>query len=568
MPGTVYYTSAQDPNTQLSDDELRILTVKDSLGILNEPVSEDLVKRLCLEISHLRDEIETMKTAGGRILSEDEAEDLDGRLHMNSSNSSIPPRANGYRRPKKNAAETGSRESDEGSREEDPAEATEEFLNEDDDEEENLYTKNRSLRMSSGRKAGKQEGAKGSGLKKPENAALQETVYHVPEKCMNCSFCSKCMETGKATCTHHVYDAKITITDTPHVAMEFSCPETGEKYCGEFPEEAKSTQQYGNTVKTMALVLSVFGMVSVNRIHDILSAFFNLTVSTGTIQSWIEKADEKVKPILARIMEELLRSVRVHCDETGVHIKGKLKWIHTVCNEKFTYLSVQAGRGYDSICNIGFLTKYRGIVIHDCLAAYWKFKEVIHGLCCAHLQRELKWVIEFKKKNKVWAQALFDLLVEMNEAVDAARLNGSDHLEEGVLKGFSERYDKLIEEAVSLNPEPSQKKGKRGRKKKGKVLSLVLRLKEHKDEVFLFATNFDATYSNNLAESSFRMVSGKRNVVGSFRSEKGAQSFVDLYSYISTCRKHGINCYIAMKELLYDNAEKLLFEDNSANLQA
>lgn len=566
MPNTVHYTSAQAPDTKLSDDELRIYAVKDSLGILSEPASEDLVRKLCLEISRLREAVKNTETTSARILSEDEAEDLDGRLYMNSSNSSIPPRANGYRRPKKTDTETNSTERDDSDQEEDPASAVE--PSQDEYEEENLYTKNRSLRVSSGRKPGKQEGAKGNGLKKPKNAVLQETVYHVPEKCENCPLRSKCMETGKATCTHHVYDAKITITDTPHVTMEFSCPKTGEKYSGEFSEEASSTQQYGNNIKTMALVLSVFGMISVNRIHDILSAFFDLPISTGTIQNWIEKADEKVKPILARIMEELFRSIRVHCDETGVHIKGKLKWIHTVCNEKFTYLSIQAGRGYDSICNIGFLTKYQGIVIHDCLAAYWKFKNVTHGLCCAHLQRELKWVIEFKKKNKVWAQALFDLLVEMNNAVDAACLNGSDLLEDEVLKDFSDRYDRLVEEAINLNPEPQHKQGKRGRKKKGKVLSLVLRLKEHKDEVFLFATNFNATYSNNLAESSFRMVSGKRNVVGSFRSEKGAESFVDLYSYISTCRKHGINCYIAMKELLYSNAEKLLFEDNSANLQA
>ena len=566
MPSIVQYTFTQASNIQFSDEERRILAVKDSLGILNEPASEDLVNTLCLEISRLRDEVKDMKPAEGIILTEDEAEDLEGRLHMNSSNSSIPPRANGYRRPKKKDTETSDEEKDASSQEEDPASADE--PSDDGDEEESLYTKKRSLRTSTGRKPGKQEGAEGNGLKKPENTELQETVVHVPAKCEGCPHLSKCMENGKVTCTHHVYDAKITITDTPHVAMEFSCPETGEKCQGEFPEEAKSTQQYGNTIKTMALVLSVFGMVSVNRIHDILSAFFELTISTGTIQSWIEKADERVKPVLARIVEELFRAIRVHCDETGVHIKGKLKWIHTVCNEKFTYLSIQAGRGYDSICNIGFLPKYKGIVIHDCLAAYWKFKDVIHGLCCAHLQRELKWVIEFKKKNKVWAQALFDLLVEMNKSVDDARLNGLDYLEGEVLKDFSDRYDRLIEEAIRLNPEPPQKQGKRGRKKKGKVLSLVLRLKEHKDEVFLFATNFDATYSNNLAEASFRMVSGKRNVVGSFRSEKGAQSFVDLYSYISTCRKHDINCYIATKELLSGNAESLLFRENYVKLQA
>ena len=189
---------------------------------------------------------------------------------------------------------------------------------------------------------------------------------------------------------------------------------------------------------------------------------------------------------------------------------------------------------------------------------------MIHGLCCAHLQRELKWVIQFKEKNRVWAQALFDLLGEVNKAVDEAKKLGGKQLDPDRLKAFSDRFDQLIEEAIKKNPAPTETSGKRGRKKKGKVLSLVLRLKEHKDEVLLFAMNFNATFSNNLAEASFRLVSQKRSVAGTFRSDAGAEAFVDLFSYLSTCRKHKINCYTAISELLEGNAENLIFEEKAA----
>lgn len=541
----------KDKSRKLHGDELRIFQVKSELGILNEAASEEIVNKLCLHISHMEERVNAEVPEGATVLGKEEMEDLQGRLSMDSSNSSMPPRANGYRNPKKGA---GDRSDDTAGDDEDT----------DEDGENSLYDKNRSLRGKSGLKPGKQPGAKGHGLKRPENAVVQETVFHASSKCENCLRFDECRKRAKELETRHVYDSVTTITDTPHVTLSCQCPLTNSEEQGVFPDQIKSTQQYGNNIMSLAIILNVLGMISVDRIHEILSAYFSLPISTGTIQGWIEKADRKVKPILTRIMEAILQAIRIHCDETGVHIKGKLKWIHTACNELFTYLSIQDGRGYDSICAVGILTKFKGIVIHDCLAGYWKFKNVIHGLCCAHLQRELKWVIQFKEKNRVWAQALFDLLGEMNKAVDEAKKLGEKQLDPERLKAFSDRFDRLIEEAIEKNPAPSETSGKRGRKKKGKVLSLVLRLKEHKGEVLLFATNFDATFSNNLAEASFRLVSQKRSVAGSFRSDAGAEAFVDLFSYLSTCRKHGINCYKAILALLEGNGEDLIFEEKAA----
>lgn len=542
---------AKNKSGKLRGDELRIFQVKSELGILNEAASEEIVNKLCLHISHMEEYVNTAVPEGATVLDKEEMEDLQGRLSMDSSNSSIPPRANGYRSPKNDSKDQ-------------PNDAACDDENTDGDDEGSLYTKNRSLRGSSGLHPGKQPGAEGHGLKRPEHAVVQETVFHAPSKCVNCPHFDACRKGAKEIETRHVYDSVTTITDTPHVTLSCQCPLTSSEEQGIFPEQIKSSQQYGNNIMSLAIVLNVLGMVSVDRIHEILSAYFSLPISTGTIQGWIEKADRKVKPILALIIEAILQSVRIHCDETGVHIKGKLKWIHTACNELFTYLSIQDGRGYDSICAVGILTKYKGIVIHDCLAGYWKFKDVIHGLCCAHLQRELKWVIQFKEKNRVWAQALFDLLGEMNKAVDEAKKLGKRRLDPDRIRAFSDRFDGLIEEAMEKNPSPPDTSGKRGRKKKGKVLSLVLRLKEHKDEVFLFATNFDATFSNNLAEASFRLVSQKRSVAGSFRSDAGAEAFVDLFSYLSTCRKHEIDCYTAISELLEGNAEELIFGKKAA----
>lgn len=535
MPAAVHCSTSTSSSIHLTAEASRIFQVKEKMGILGKPASEEIVDLLCLRIYELE---EQLPCPGDTVLSEDEVEDTNGRLHMDSSNSSKPPRTDGFK-------SKGKEES-----------------SDDNESDDNQHSKDKSLRQKTGRKTGKQTGAEGFGLKKPENAEVQDTVYHVHHDCRQCPKYKECLLKAKLSAVRHVYDTKIVTTDTPHVTVTCTCPQDQQEKHGEFPDEINSSQQYGSNIQALALVLNVLGMVSVSRIHEILSACTGMPVSTGTIQKWIEKGGEKAQPVLKRIIEALLESIRLHADETGAHVNGILMWIHTVCNESFTYLSLQAKRGYEGACAAGVLPRYKGRLIHDCWASYWKFTDVIHGLCCAHLQRELRWVIQFKKKNRQWAQALFDLLTEMNAAVEKAKSEGKKRLEVDQLKSFHDRYDKWINEGLKLNPASKDFPGKRGRKKNGKVRSLLLRMQNHKDAVLKFADDFDVTYTNNCAEASFRLIAQKRAVIGSFRSEEGAKAFTDMFSYLSSCRKHDINCYTAMLALVNGEAEKLLFPES------
>lgn len=42
-------------------------------------------------------------------------------------------------------------------------------------------------------------------------------------------------------------------------------------------------------MKTFATALSTVGMVSIDRIHHLLTGIFQISVSTGTIQNWISQ---------------------------------------------------------------------------------------------------------------------------------------------------------------------------------------------------------------------------------------------------------------------------------------
>ena len=115
---------------------------------------------------------------------------------------------------------------------------------------------------------------------------------------------------------------------------------------------------------------------------------------------------------------------------------------------------------------------------------------------------------------------------------------------------------KLADEECPLPPDPPQKK--KGRKKEGKERSLIERLMALKASVCLFIRNFAVPFDNNQAERDVRNVKTKTKVSGCFRTESGAQDYLDIMSCISTGRKHGVSAYEALTAAFAGKAEIVL----------
>ena len=91
-------------------------------------------------------------------------------------------------------------------------------------------------------------------------------------------------------------------------------------------------------------------------------------------------------------------------------------------------------------------------------------------------------------------------------------------------------------------------------------------MEERKPEIFKFLTDFEVPYTNNIAESSFRLLGTKRSV-GCFRSIESAQEFCIIWSYLSTCAKHGISYYNAIKKAFEGKSMEVLFPDHERHAQ-
>ena len=475
---------------------------------------QEIISALLEEIRLLKQELaETRK-----LLAEKDAviAELKSRLDKNSQNSSKPPSSDGYRkaRPVSNREKTG-------------------------------------------RKPGAQPGHPGAGLKIPQADRIEE-VAHRPEECAGCPLFGSCAKVTPGAVRNEI-DAEINIILRRHYQESYVCPRRGGAVVsGKFPEGIASSVQYGAGIKALAATLNTEGMMSVQRIHDFLSAALGLPVCTGTISATVRELARKVSGTTRAVFDELLRSPVNNGDETGFRVNAKTYWIHSVCNESFTFLSVQEKRGAEGMRRIGFLPEYQGILVSDCWGAYWKFPNLSHAICNAHILRELKGIHENDPK-QAWAEELRGLLREMAHARNEAMRAGASVLPSERVRAFQRRYDAILEQAAEKNPLPVRQPGKRGRAAKGKVRCLLERLRRHRDEALLFLTDLRVPFTNNRAEQSLRMAKVKGKVSGCMRTVSGAHDFAVIMSFIGSVKKHGINVLSAVKNAFLGNAYGVLF---------
>ena len=103
-----------------------------------------------------------------------------------------------------------------------------------------------------------------------------------------------------------------------------------------------------------------------------------------------------------------------------------------------------------------------------------------------------------------------------------------------------------------IEPPPDNKK-KRGRKPRGKALSLLDRLLDEADAVLAFAEFEVVPFTNNQAERDIRPAKTKQKIAGCFRTMKGANTYARIQGFISTCRKHKINVFNELRALCSTN---------------
>ncbi|WP_321334120.1 transposase [uncultured Bacteroides sp.] len=164
----------------------------------------------------------------------------------------------------------------------------------------------------------------------------------------------------------------------------------------------------------------------------------------------------------------------------------------------------------------------KATLVTDRHSSYFCIPVKEHQICLAHLLRELNYLSELNKK-QTWSQRFLELLR------DAIHQRKTKKWENIPRQEFEQKLDELLNE-----PLWQYQKEFWGFRKA---------LARKKDYIFKFLYDPDVPYDNNASESAIRIIKTKLKVCGCFRSEKGADTFMQLHSIVDTAKKNQISRY-------------------------
>jgi transposase len=390
--------------------------------------------------------------------------------------------------------------------------------------------KTNSLRASSGKKPGGQPGHEGNTLR------MVETPDMVKNHQSN--FCTKCGKDLSLATLQLI--GKRQVIDLPPIRPIITEHRVYKRVCtcghcnqGLFPEGVQTPVSYGPGVQSMVAYLNTRHYLPVERSAEIMNNIFNIPISSGGIDYLLKKIKQKAMPAYEVIRQFILKQTVIGGDETGVNINGKNHWAWTFQNHKATYIAINQSRGSKAINQIMPEGFDHNVLVTDCWSAYFKVGAMLHQLCTAHLQRELKHLNECHPKN-TW-------VIRLSSLIDnALSLRRNNQLTPVKINEIHRSFDLLLKEPAT-------------KKEIKELIAFQKRLVKYKDYVFAFLDNPEIPPDNNGSERAIRNFKVKQKNSGFFKSIEGANIYAVIRSIIDTALKNGQNPYQAM-QLLTVNA--------------
>jgi len=429
-------------------------------------------------------------------------ESLEAKLKKNSNNSSKPPSSDGLGKKVKNS------------------------------------------RQPTGKKSGGQEGH--NGFNKELSANPDTIVQLIPKKTCECGgeIIVQIENYTMRQVTDIVRPSVITVEYHAHDGV---CAECGTVHKASFPENAKGVASYGENLQAFVTYLTNYQLIPLKRAVELVEDIFGQKISQGTIISSNMEAYEKLAEAENLVKGEILQSDVAHFDETGMRVKGKTHWMHSVGTATCTVYGIHKKRGKEAMDEMDILPRFRGTAIHDHWKSYYHYLLCAHSECNEHHLRHLKYL--FEDLGEAWAGEMICLLLRIKKHVELSKLFGAEQLEQADIDEYIRIYREILENTAPQTSIEAKR--------------MVNRLKKYEQETLLFMLDFDVPFTNNLAERDVRMPKLKQKISGCFRSNGGANSFARIRGFLSTAKKKGRRVMDGLVAAFNGEAASFLYPEKS-----
>ena len=399
-------------------------------------------------------------------------------------------------------------------------------------------------RIKSPRKIGGQEGHKKHILKPFDEKKITDHIIHEYEGV--CPSCSGILQKTDETIDKDEYEIETIVHKIRHSFNVYECSCCKRKIHKKIPVSLKEKNQYGAGIQALSLSLMNCSNAAINKVSSFLYGISDneIRLSQGYIAKLQHKAAEKLSVFRKDLKDLLISQPIIYWDDTVISIDTKRACLRFYGNERIAWYAAHEHKDLESILDDDILKQLSEdtYVMHDHNSINYneafRFKNIE---CNIHLERDLQKIIEILHHE--WASDLRQLIQDHIHERKLLKEKDISSFDEEKLASFDKAVNLILEKALKENDADFNKYY--GKEEK----ALIRRLYRYKDNYFMWVKDFSLPYDDNLSERSLRCIKSKLKISGQFKSEKSADDFALIKSYIETSKKNGINEILALKRL-------------------
>jgi len=311
---------------------------------------------------------------------------------------------------------------------------------------------------------------------------------------------------------------------------EVRCPGCQRLQRGPLPEGLEAARRFGPRLEALVTYFHQEHHLGFERLCGVMRDVFGTSLSEGGAVAIVERAGQAAQPEAEAIGERVRQSAVIASDETSARVHGRNYWEWVFIGNGGEYHLIQRSRGQDVID--AFMGERRAEVwLSDCWKPQLNAPTDLHQLCLPHQVRALQGLLD-QRPRLAWAremQALFRAAMHLGKRRETLTARGYRRQ----VTFLERRLDRLLARCVS-----------------GVGANLRDRYRTHRAHLLVFLHRADVPSDNNACERALRPSVIHRKVMGSFRSDWGAQAYAALATVLNTAKRAGENAFQKLTNLM------------------
>ena len=307
------------------------------------------------------------------------------------------------------------------------------------------------------------------------------------------------------------------------------CACCGERVSAAAPVGLEPGSPFGQSIAALVVYLHYAHAIGMERLATLMDEIFSLSISEGAISNMLARAREPLLVAAATIRATVPASPVVCSDETSARVSGKNWWEWVFIGTLAVLHVIRPSRG-KAVVQALFGEIRPMVWVSDMLGSQ-RGHAVQWQVCLAHLLRDETYAIEC---GDIAFSAPFKRRLLRAIAIGRRRQT----LKDATLKLYVADLDRRLSRIMAAVPlgEP----GRRLRK----------RMAANRAHLFVFVTNRDVPYTNNVSERHLRPSVIFRKVTNGFRCEWGAETYAAFRSVVSTAKANRASVLAVLRFVL------------------